>query len=85
MPLPSVLIIDSPTKNISDDETPELVRRLYDEIYSLAAVDEGGQSVQFLLIDSDLVSASVPLDGRLERRMSGEENAPRLIPYYVGP
>jgi hypothetical protein len=85
MPLPSVLIIDSPTKNISDDENPELVRRLYDEIYSLAAVDEGGQSVQFLLIDSDLVSPSAPLEGCLEKRMSGEENAPRLIPYYVGP
>jgi hypothetical protein len=85
MPLPSVLIIDSPTKNISDDENPELVRRLYDEIYSLASVSEGGQSIQCVLIDSDLVSPSSPLDGVLERRMSGEENAPRLIPYYVGP
>ena len=31
MPVPTVLIIDSPTKNISEDENPELVRSLYAE------------------------------------------------------
>jgi hypothetical protein len=38
MPVPNVLIIDSPTKNISDDENPELVRSLYREIYRLASL-----------------------------------------------
>ena len=85
MPLPSLLIIDSPTKNISDDENPELVRRLYDEIYDLAVSSEAGGSIQFLLIDSDLVEPSVTLEGFSERRLAGEEDAPRLIPYYVGP
>jgi len=37
MPVPSVLVIDSPTKNTSDDENPELVRALYQEIYRMAA------------------------------------------------
>jgi uncharacterized protein YydD (DUF2326 family) len=36
MPVPTLLVIDSPTKNISDDENPELVRSLYDEIYRMA-------------------------------------------------
>lgn len=85
MPLPTLLIIDSPTKNISDDENPELVRRLYDEIYDLAVSNEAGGSIQFLLIDSDLVEPSVSLEGFSERRLAGEEDAPRLIPYYVGP
>ena len=34
--VPEVLIIDSPTKNISEDENPELVSLLYNEIYRLA-------------------------------------------------
>lgn len=85
MPLPSLLVIDSPTKNISDEENPELVRKLYDEIYASAASDDAAGSLQFLLIDSDLVEPSAPLDGFSERRLAGEDDAPRLIPYYLGP
>jgi hypothetical protein len=32
MPVPR-LLIDSPTKNISEDENPDLVRSLYKQIY----------------------------------------------------
>ena len=53
MPLPPLLIIDSPTKNISEDENPELVEHLYDEILRLA-VGADGQLIQFVLIDSEL-------------------------------
>ena len=84
MPVPDVLIIDSPTKNISEDENPELVRSLYTEIYQLAR-DLDGRSLQFLLIDSDLVGPSAALPGFSERRMAGEPDAPSLIPYYQGP
>jgi hypothetical protein len=84
MPVPPVLIIDSPTKNISEDENPELVEHLYDEIYQLAlGVD--GQKVQFLLIDSELFAPKQVVPGFIERRMAGEPDAPRLIPYYEGP
>jgi len=37
LPLPTILIIDSPTKIISEDENPDLVRSLYAEIYRIAA------------------------------------------------
>ncbi|GAB6265969.1 MAG: hypothetical protein STSR0001_14150 [Methanothrix sp.] len=84
MPVPSILIIDSPTKNISEDENPELVRSLYAEIYQLARGQKGNQ-LQFLLIDSDLVAPSAKLQGFSERRMAGEPGAPSLIPYYTGP
>jgi hypothetical protein len=84
MPVPRLLIIDSPTKNISDDENPELVRSLYNQIYQLAEAQEG-QRLQFLLIDSDLVEPEQELAGFSERRMAGEPDAPSLIPYYVGP
>src|SRR5258708_17428913 len=53
MPVPNVLVIDSPTKNISDDENPELVRALYREIYRLAST-AGDHVPQGLLIDTDV-------------------------------
>lgn len=84
MPVPDILIIDSPTKNISEDENPELVQLLYAEIYQLAK-GRNGQMLQFLLIDSELVAPSADLPGFSERRMAGEPDAPRLIPYYTGP
>jgi len=84
MPVPRLLIIDSPTKNISDDENPELVRSLYNQIYQLAEAQDGHR-LQFLLIDSDLVEPENELAGFSERRMAGEPDAPSLIPYYVGP
>lgn len=84
MPVPCILIIDSPTKNISEDENPELVRSLYNEIYRLAS-GQNGHGLQFLLIDSDLVMPEVELPDFLVRRMAGTSNAPSLIPYYTGP
>lgn len=84
MPVPDLLVIDSPTKNISEDENPELVQSLYAEIYRLAR-GQHGRRLQFLLIDSDLVGPGAELQGFLERRMAGEPEAPSLIPYYKGP
>jgi hypothetical protein len=81
LPVPNLLVIDSPTKNISDDENPELIRSLYDEIYKLAVDSD----VQFLLIDSDLVEPAQEIDTFIERRMAGEPDAPSLISYYSGP
>lgn len=84
LPTPSVLVIDSPTKNISDDENPELVTALYREIYRIAEL-RNGSGIQFLLIDSDLVEPEGDLDGFIERRMAREPEAPSLISYYDGP
>ena len=84
MPVPNILIIDSPTKNISEDENPELVKSLYREIYRFAA-DRNSIGTQFLLIDSALIEPETELTGFLQRRMAGEPDAPSLISYYVGP
>ena len=84
LPVPDVLIIDSPTKNISEDENPELVRSLYKEIYRLAR-EQAPRQLQLLLIDSDLVEPDSLFSGFMERRMAGEPDAPSLIPYYTGP
>ena len=85
LPVPSLLLIDSPTKNISEDENPELVHLLYSEIYRLANIRRAA-STQFLLIDSDLVLPDSTLSiGFTDRRMAGEEGPPRLISYSAGP
>ncbi len=84
MPVPSILVIDSPTKNISEDENPELVQSLYREIYRFAS--EGtAHRTQFLLIDSDIVCPEKDIAGFSQRRMAGDDEAPRLISYYDGP
>jgi len=84
MPVPNVLVIDSPTKNISDDENPELVAGLYREIYRIASRQEG-DAIQFLLIDSDLVTPAGESAFFTSRHLAGEPGAPSLIPYYAGP
>lgn len=84
LPVPKLLIIDSPTKNISEDEDPDLVRLLYAEIYGLAR-ELGDDQLQFLVIDSELTKPDSELPGFSERRMAGETGAPSLVPYYVGP
>lgn len=84
MPVPSVLIIDSPTKNISEDENPEVVGALYREIYRFAA-SRVAERTQLLLIDSDLVRPGEDVLHFAERNMAGRPDAPSLIPYYEGP
>ena len=84
MPVPNVLVIDSPTKNISDDENPELVGALYREIYRLAST-AGNDATQFILIDLDLVEPENEMPGFAHRRLAGVFDAPSLIPYYTGP
>jgi predicted nucleic acid-binding Zn-ribbon protein len=79
LPLPSLMMIDSPTKNITKDEDPELVNALYAQLYELARDAKG--SIQFVIVDSLLVE---PLPNELfsfaHRRMP-----PPLISYYDGP
>jgi hypothetical protein len=80
LPLPTFLIVDSPTKNISADVNPTLVANYFKLIYSLA---EGIlKNTQFLLIDSDLVQPTGHEIEFVERLLSPENP---LISYYSGP
>ncbi len=85
LPLPSFLIIDSPTKNITPDINPELVEAFYAYLYKLAESDLS--NTQFILIDQSL--AVPPEDSPVtfsERLMqSGDPDHPPLISYYNGP
>ena len=80
LPLPTFLIVDSPTKNISADVNPALLQNYFNLIYSLA---EGVlKGTQFVLIDSDLVQPQAQNIDFSERLFSREHP---LISYYDGP
>lgn len=79
LPLPALLIIDSPTKNITKDEDPELVKALYAQLYRLA--HDAAGAVQFVVVDSLLVEPEPNENFSFaHRRMP-----PPLISYYDGP
>jgi hypothetical protein len=84
LPLPTLLIIDSPTKNISRDINAELVASLYRYIFKLAALAKG--RLQLLLIDSDLAVPEEDMIEFSERLMAHDDpDHPPLFSYYVGP
>ncbi len=85
LPLPSFLMIDSPTKNITPDINPELVAAFYAYLYKLSATDL--KNVQFILVDQTLVSPSSDLKLSFKHRLlqRGDTKNPPLISYYDGP
>lgn len=85
LPLPSFLIIDSPTKNITPDINQELVSAFYLYLYQLAATDL--RDVQFIIIDQTLVEPKKDLGLSFQHRLlqRGDPDHPPLISYYDGP
>jgi hypothetical protein len=85
MPVPSLLMIDTPLKNITPDINPELVAAFYDYLYRIAETDL--REHQIVIIDQLLVEPSdeSPLDF-VDRLMTEDDPAhPPLISYYHGP
>lgn len=85
MPVPSLLIIDTPLKNITPDINAELVTAFYNYLYKVAETDL--KDHQVVIIDQLLVlpSADSTLDF-VDRRMTEDDpKYPPLISYYHGP
>lgn len=83
-PLPSLLIIDSPMKNISERENREQFQGFYDMLYQLKATELN--DTQLILIDKEFSTPAAKLNIAItERHMrpNDPENPP-LIPYYQG-
>ncbi len=82
--LPTLLIIDSPMKNISERENEEQFVGFHELVYDLAAGELS--ETQFVLIDKEY---SPPQHGQVEplvRHMTPDDSDyPPLIPYYRGP
>lgn len=83
-PLPELLIVDSPMKNISERENRQQFVGFYQLIYELASGEL--ENTQFVLIDKEF--SSPPLDAPFDlavRHMRPEDRQnPPLIPYYDG-
>lgn len=83
-PLPELLIIDSPMKNISERENREQFEGFYRMLYELKS--EELHTTQLVLIDKEFSApSSVHVLNLIERHMRpGDKANPPLIPYYDG-
>jgi len=83
--VPTLLIIDTPLKNITPDINPKLVEAFYHYLYAKMEGDLGDN--QLIIIDQMLVRP--PENSSLafsERYMTtGDPEHPPLISYYQGP
>lgn len=83
-PLPEMLIIDSPMKNISERENREQFKSFYDMVYELNS-DELSQT-QFILIDKEFAppGPESPVDIVSRHMKPNDVENPPLITYYRG-
>ncbi len=79
-PLPTFLIIDSLTKNISRDVNPKIVSRLFDLIFEMSSGVL--EKTQIILIDSNLV---LPGDWQIDFKNINLTKEKPLVSYYRGP
>jgi hypothetical protein len=82
--LPSVLVIDTATKNVSSVENPEVVQSFYRMIYELATGELA--ETQFIVIDNEITRPPEGLNIRVSERhmVRGDSNNPPLVPYLSG-
>lgn len=83
-PLPELLIIDSPMKNISERENREQFEGFYRLLYELKTGEL--RDTQLVLVDKEFSAPAAELGLNLiERHMRpGDPENPPLIPYYDG-
>jgi hypothetical protein len=83
-PLPELLIIDSPMKNISERENRDQFEGFYQMLYELKTSELG--ATQLVFVDKEFSAPSSETNFTLiERHMRpGDDANPPLIPYYRG-
>ncbi len=83
LPIPHLLIIDSPMKNITPDINPEIFEHFYRELYRLLENDLSDW--QCIVIDQTLFEPPPNFEDHLERLLKkGDPQHPPLISYYKG-
>jgi hypothetical protein len=83
--LPSLLILDSAMKNVSERENRDLFQAFYGMVYELAATELS--DTQLVLIDKEFhpVQQGITLDLRHRHMAPGSREHLPLIPYYQVP
>ena len=82
--LPSLLIIDSPMKNISERENQDQFAGFHEMLHELAASEL--KDTQFLIVDKELFAPSAEFQRKFTSRhmKPNDDEFPPLIPYYKG-
>jgi Pyruvate/2-oxoacid:ferredoxin oxidoreductase gamma subunit len=85
MPVPTLLIIDTPLKNITPDINPDIVTAFYQYLYRVAENDL--RDHQIVIIDQLLVEPppEITLDFTSRLMTENDSSNPPLISYYRGP
>lgn len=83
--LPTLVMLDSAMKNVSERENRELFQAFYSMVYELATNEL--VDTQFILIDKELfpVPEDVAVNVRARHMAPGSREDPPLIPYYDVP
>jgi rubrerythrin len=81
--LPTMLIIDTPMKNIGEDVDAALFHGFYRYLYTLAEAGLG--ETQLLIIDKEYEPPPDGLDATELFMERGDPEHPPLVPYYEGP
>jgi rubrerythrin len=82
LPLPTVLMIDTPMKNIGEDVNESIFRAFYRYLYDLASGPLS--ATQFIIIDKEYTEPGAGREIQIYERYMGPNNNP-LISYYRGP
>lgn len=82
--LPPLLIIDTPTKNVSSVENPGLIAAFFRLVYELSVGELS--HIQFIIIDNEFSPVPDDVDLELASRhlVKGSTENPPLIPYLDG-
>jgi len=85
LPVPTLLMIDTPLKNITPDINPELVQAFYKYLYEVAESDLSDHQV--VIVDQLLVEPANDSTLEFTDRLMTEDDPdnPPLISYYHGP
>lgn len=81
--LPPVLVIDTPTKNVSSIEDPEVISAFYALVYELAAGELN--KTQFIVIDNEFTppASALKLEVMVRHITRGDPENPPLVPYLA--
>lgn len=85
LPLPTVILLDSPMKNIGQDVDKAVMLSFYKKLYELAATSLG--DTQIIIVDKEFVPPPLDLahlDVTHRYMTNNDPNYPPLISYYSG-
>lgn len=83
LPIPRLIVIDSPMKNITPDINPDIFKHFYKELYRLLRTELSDW--QCVVVDQTFCPFEGFEDGAIERKLTkSDPDYPPLISYYEG-